>query len=329
MDVVSTDEVPAGERFAYWREVYSKLYVPYDIRCDPLTEKGFRGRVGFSPFGPVRAATATVAPHGLYRTSKRIRQATPEVYELTCTVSGGGTATQDGRRARLGVGDLVLLDPSRPYQIEPAPGIPLSSVLLLHFPRSLLPLSSHDLRGLTAVRIAGDAGVGALSSGFLMHLARRMPELSAPDTARLSTLTIEVLTTALAQALDAADAVPAPTRQRVLTARIRAHIHDNLGDTRLTPDAIAAAHHISLRYLHKLFRQEGHTVAGYIRERRLERCRRDLADPRLAGRPIHAIAARWGFAGPAHFSQSFRDAYGVSPRQFRRCAQTEQGCALP
>ncbi|MET8142711.1 helix-turn-helix transcriptional regulator [Sphaerisporangium sp. NPDC005288] len=80
---------------------------------------------------------------------------------------------------------------------------------------------------------------------------------------------------------------------------------------------IAAAHHISLRYLNKLFHAEGRTVAGWIRERRLEQCRRDLAEPLLAGYPINAIAARWGFTSPAHFSQAFRSAYGLSPRDFR------------
>ncbi|WP_328616882.1 helix-turn-helix domain-containing protein [Amycolatopsis sp. NBC_00355] len=30
------------------------------------------------------------------------------------------------------------------------------------------------------------------------------------------------------------------------------------------------------------------------------------------------IAARWGFAGAAHFSQAFRGAYGLSPSRFRR-----------
>lgn len=112
--------------------------------------------------------------------------------------------------------------------------------------------------------------------------------------------------------------VPPNTRHRALMAQIHAFIWRNLGDAQLAPDSIAAAHHISVRYLHKLFQQDGHTVAGYIRERRLERCQRDLADPRLAVRPIQAIAARWGFSSPGHFSQAFRGAYGLSPRQFRQ-----------
>lgn len=113
-------------------------------------------------------------------------------------------------------------------------------------------------------------------------------------------------------------------------ARIHAFVRENPGDARLTPAAIAAAHHISLRYLHKLFHQDGHTVAGWVRERRLEQCRRDLADPRLAAQSITAIAARWGFTSPTHFSQAFRSAYGHSPSQFRRqCTQAERLCPDP
>ncbi|MEH1017538.1 helix-turn-helix domain-containing protein [Micromonospora sp. CPCC 206060] len=316
MDVVSTDEVPPAERFAYWREVISKLAVPYDLRCDPRVENGFWAHAGFSAFGPVRAALATVMPHSLHRTPKLIRQADPEVFEVVCTVCGG-TVSQDGRSADLGGGDLVLLDPSRPYRIEPAPYIPLSRVLLLHTPRSLLLLPPKDMRSLTAVRIPGDQGVGALTSQFLLQLAQRMPELGPSDLLRLSTLTLEVLGTALAHALETESMVPPRTRQRALMAQIKAFIRNHLGDARLTPDAIASAHHISLRYLHKLFRQDGQTVAGYIRELRLEQCRRDLTDPRLCVRPIQAVAAQWGFTSPAHFSQVFRSVYGLSPRQFR------------
>ncbi|WP_406117948.1 helix-turn-helix transcriptional regulator [Streptomyces sp. NBC_00989] len=109
-------------------------------------------------------------------------------------------------------------------------------------------------------------------------------------------------------------------------AQIHAFVQDHLGKADLTPDTIAAAHHTSLRYLHKLFQQEeGHTVACWIRSRRLEACRRDLADPRLAARPIHTIAARRGFSSPAHFSQAFRAAYGTAPREFRRQSATVHG----
>jgi transcriptional regulator GlxA family with amidase domain len=62
-------------------------------------------------------------------------------------------------------------------------------------------------------------------------------------------------------------------------------------------------------------------VAGWIRSRRLERCRRDLADPSLAAHPVAAIATRWGFASAADFSRAFRTAHGVPPAEYRRFAR--------
>ncbi|MFE4047964.1 helix-turn-helix domain-containing protein [Streptomyces sp. YIM B13518] len=81
---------------------------------------------------------------------------------------------------------------------------------------------------------------------------------------------------------------------------------------------MAAAHQISTRSLYKLFQEEGLTVAAWVRERRLENCRRALADPALNSRPVHAIAARWGFADSAHFSRAFRAAYGMPPKEYRQ-----------
>lgn len=321
MEVVSTAEVPPRERFGFWREVNAKLWAPYDVRCDRRLESGFQAEVAISDFGPVQATLMTTMPHSIHRTPKLIRQADPEMFKVCCVVRGGGVITQDRQRAEVGVGDLVLFDTSRSYLAEHPPDVPANRILLLRFPRSFLPLPPRDLWRLSGVRIPGSQGVGALSSQFLLQLARHMHELSSSDTARLSTLTIDVLTAALANALDVHSVVPPHTRRRALIAQIHAFIRENLGDPHLTPDVIAEACHISLRYLHKLFQQEEHTVAGWIREQRLKQCRRDLANPHLAARPIYAIGARWGFTSPAHFSQAFRSAYGLSPSQFRRqCA---------
>ena len=99
--------------------------------------------------------------------------------------------------------------------------------------------------------------------------------------------------------------------------QITSFIEEHLGEADLAPAQIAAAHHISLRQLHKLFEGSGTTVGGWIRQRRLERCGRDLRDPDLADRPVAAIGARWGYPDPAHFSRLFKSAYGVGPRDYR------------
>jgi AraC-like DNA-binding protein len=75
--------------------------------------------------------------------------------------------------------------------------------------------------------------------------------------------------------------------------------------------------HISTRGLHRLFEDQGMTVAAWIRAQRLEGCRCDLANPALRLMPIYEIAVRWGFSHPAAFSRAFRT-YGLSPRDYRR-----------
>jgi AraC-like DNA-binding protein len=104
----------------------------------------------------------------------------------------------------------------------------------------------------------------------------------------------------------------------LLLGRIRRFIDSNLEDRALCPDLVARRHFISRSYLDKLFETEPEGVARYIRERRLERCREELADPRLTEQSILDIATRWGFVSAAHFSRVFRAAYGMTPREARR-----------
>ena len=111
---------------------------------------------------------------------------------------------------------------------------------------------------------------------------------------------------------------------RDLLAEVKATIERRLHEPDLGPAALAAAHFISTRYLHRLFEREGVSVSEWIRVRRLERCRRDLEDPALAGETVLAIASRWGLRNPGHFSRLFRDAYGCSPSSVRARASARR-----
>ncbi|MDT0306195.1 helix-turn-helix domain-containing protein [Streptomyces sp. DSM 44917] len=112
---------------------------------------------------------------------------------------------------------------------------------------------------------------------------------------------------------------PTPARQ-AFYRQVLAFVVAHLGDPDLSPGAIARAHHVSVRTLHCLFQDHGTTVSGWIRRERLERTRRDLADPALAGLPVHRIATRYGLPHYAGFSRAFRAVYGMPPREYRRHA---------
>ncbi|MBO0774552.1 MAG: helix-turn-helix domain-containing protein, partial [Actinobacteria bacterium] len=184
-------------------------------------------------------------------------------------------------------------------------------------PKAMIGLPDRELGELAGVRIPGDRGAGALASALARQVADSVDELPAPELARLGTAVVDVLAVALAGRLDRAPAVPGAW-ERTLLHRGYAFIEQHLADPGLSPRSIAAALHISLRYLHKLFEAEPVTVSDWIRRRRLQRCCQDLRDPAQHSRPAAAIGARWGFPSAPHFSRVFRDAYGTSPAEFRR-----------
>jgi AraC-like DNA-binding protein len=169
---------------------------------------------------------------------------------------------------------------------------------------------------ITATTISGSSGLGVLVSPFLVRLADSLESIAGPNGTRLVHNALDLVTTLFNGELDLRGASSRDPHQ-LLLGRIHDFIEAHLGDPDLSPGSIAAAHYISTRHLHDLFREVGTTVAASIRERRLERCRRDLRDPVLADRPVTAIAARWGFLDSAHFSRIFRAAYGESPTGYR------------
>jgi AraC-like DNA-binding protein len=151
---------------------------------------------------------------------------------------------------------------------------------------------------------------------YLQDLVRNADSYRPGDTTRLVTITLDLITTMLARELDHGRSLPPDSSRQALLAQIHAYIGKHLADPELSLEAIAAAHHVSVRSLHRLFQAQDTTVMAWIRARRLDHSRRDLADPQLRDRPIHAIAARWGFTAP-HFTRIFHTTYGVRPQDFR------------
>jgi AraC-like DNA-binding protein len=171
------------------------------------------------------------------------------------------------------------------------------------FPREMLALPADLVAKLTAVPVRTAAGTGALAAPLLRRVALDMDSYQSASAARLSTVVMDLVTTAVAEHAGQAGSLSAESREHaLLLLRIRAFIEQHLGDADVAPGAVAAAHYISVRYLYRLFEAQGTTVSAWIRHRRLERCHADLA---LGSTPVSAVAVRWGLPDPAHFNRLF------------------------
>jgi AraC-like DNA-binding protein len=151
---------------------------------------------------------------------------------------------------------------------------------------------------------------------MLVNAVASAHEFSPAVAHGLANSAIDLLT-ALVTEQAAESGLSSDVPQSHLAQRARAYINQNLGDPALSPDSVARAQHISVRYLHRLFQDEGITVSRLIQHRRLEESAYELARLRRTAPTVSAIAERWGFANPTHFSRVFREAYGLSPREWR------------
>ncbi|MGP3979036.1 helix-turn-helix domain-containing protein [Streptomyces sp. 8N114] len=198
------------------------------------------------------------------------------------------------------------------------PAIPLG----IEIPKAFLKPAGNGADEVLGRQLPGHSGAGALLTQFLTHLTGEADVLRQANGPQLASVLLDLVSALFAHQPPAKDLPTPETRRRTLVLRIRAFILQHLADPDLTPRSIAAAHHISTSYLHRLFQQEDDTVASWIRRQRLERARSDLTDPAHRTVPIYSIAARWGFSRAADFTRAFRTAYGVPPKDYRRHAKS-------
>ncbi|NMO04844.1 helix-turn-helix domain-containing protein [Gordonia sp. TBRC 11910] len=297
--------------FDEWRDAISDAFVPLD--AVPWDSRGaiFRGGLSSVTLGDLQLSEVMGQRTRVSRSASTIKRADPGVIKVALQLAGHSAVRQRDRSAQLGPGDISIYDTSERYELALADEF---DMLVAVVPRTSLRVSEHELHEGTARTVPTSNGIGALLLPLLHSLS--LQSAGEPDG-----ISSPLVTDAVADLISAALRAGAPDDAlgagETILLSAQSYIEGHLGDICLSPKSIAAHHHVSVRYLQKLFAQENLTVAGYIRTRRLERCRRDLADPLQSHRSVGAICAANGIVEASHFSRLFKEMYGMSPRTFR------------
>ncbi|MGW4033917.1 AraC-like ligand-binding domain-containing protein [Streptomyces sp. NPDC004838] len=311
----STEDVPAAERFELYESTASRWHGRNVLRSERADD--FLATLRILDLGGCHV-TSMSCPHlHVTRTSRQAGSDGSEVFQLVLLLRGTGVFTQNRQETPVEAGHLLVIDNSRPFSGFLSPdGGALSSVIV-YLPRRLLSLPPRTTAAVTAAAIPLNSGIGAVTAHWLTDLTTRAHQFRHSDAKALAEATTELLTTALDRHTAGSDAARPESRPHALRTEIRHFIRRHLGNPALTPTAIAAAHHISVGYLHRIFQDQGTSVAEWIRTQRLERLRHDLTDPRLHSTPLDTLARHNGFTNGTQARRLFRRTYDTTPGDYR------------
>lgn len=262
----------------------------------------------------MRIYDVTIDPAIIERRPVDIAQDPVDDYFLTVLLEGESRITQRGRELIMNPGDMALMAGGVPYLVAyPKP----SRRLILR-----MPCGEFRRRVIgdefLPVRFVGNGGLGRIVSNLFHSAAFEAQNLNPMEQGTVADKLLDLVAATVRH--DASHPTLGGKRnERALDLgyRILDYMERHFAEAELSPRRIAAAHDISTRYLHAVFKPSGTTVARWIWERRLQACHDDLADPSRRHQSVSDIALARGFNDTAHFSRVFKKRFGVTPSAVR------------
>jgi AraC-like DNA-binding protein len=298
-------------RAAAWAALYSSRLDKVDVT--PANHDNFEAELALGTLGPMRVVRITCGRSLITRAPRHIVHAPGRMFSFVLQARGSGTFAQYGNEAALKEGDITLCDSAAPHSYHVEDG---SEVLMLRIPASMLKERVPAPEQFCGRPLASTQGLACTVGAVMMSLCTQLERgLSPCFQNSLARHVLDLLATSYAIAFDSLTTASSIVSSR--HAKVKLYIEQHLRDPDLSPCTIAQGLKLSSRYLRMIFATSSETVSAYLLRRRLEECARQMSDPQWRGRSIAEIAFGWGFNSAPHFTRSFRDRFGVSPRHYR------------
>jgi AraC-like DNA-binding protein len=311
LESFSTAGLAVHTRLDYWNGLHGKAVVP--TVTDAANIAGFAPSMSCSSLAGLWVGQVASSPAVVHHLREHVSRTQDAMFFLKIQVQGSVRLCQDGREARLQVGDFALLDSTRPYHMtfdEP------NKMLVFGIPDALLRRQLAHPERLVAARMGSNENLNSILSDFALRLWRQC-ELEVEGSGCNLASALMNLTAAAYDKLADAHALGS-AHLEALRLRIIHHIERHLGDCELSPTTIAAMLATSSRYVHSIFTRGDETLSRYILRRRLEESARLLASSSHRSRSVSTIAFDYGFASCTNFGKVFREHFGMTPTEYRQ-----------
>lgn len=229
---------------------------------------------------------------------------------ITFPMTGDVRFTQKGRQLTSKPGQFFIELSSLPYEFY---HLHEASLYVIKVPLSLLMPQMGTIERQFARSLTIDEGAGRL----LVFQIRQILELIQQH--RLAALEVKILEQQLLNLIVLTLIAPkevmmstSSSIQSVHLKRIEHYVSLNLASSDLNPKTVAAACHISARYLHKLFSDLPYTFSDWVKELRLKQANHILKTKSYV--TISEVAHRVGYDDQGYFSRIYKQHFGYSPR---------------
>jgi AraC family transcriptional activator of tynA and feaB len=271
-------------------------------------------------FGPLRIVQLSCGRCTIERAPHGSDDVSGQLYTLILQVRGQGVFTQYGHEAVLGPGDFTLCQGEAPYTYQLGDDC---DIVMVRVPASLLKEHLPSPESFCGRHLPAAEGLTGAAALLVASLCGALPtELSPEFEHRVARHLLATVATSYAIAFESG--ISSSSNIGAWHARVRLYIEQHLRTPDLTPCSIASKLKLSPRYLRMIFASSHETVSAYILRRRIEECARQIEDPRWSEHSITEIAFSWGFNSAPHFTRSFRERYGTSPRHYRHSVKSRR-----
>ncbi|MCN9241677.1 hypothetical protein NGF19_12885 [Streptomyces sp. RY43-2] len=176
--VLTTASVPDRDKVAYWNDAASRTLVPMTVA--PRGDGPFDGRIATDRLGYLQVSTMEADAERVSRMPALIARSSKALVAVGVQISGTATFVQDGRRAEVGEGDLVVYDTTRPYSFAYPQRF---ATHVFQLPRRMLGVPDSDIRQVTGNAVGTGDGFGAMLLPFLATLASSLTDGYPPAVA--------------------------------------------------------------------------------------------------------------------------------------------------
>lgn len=309
---ISTRHWPEHERQQRWAQVIGSTYFPLTLAF--ASPSRFKGQLNVwqTPSSPLSLSRLRSEPLSYARSRTQISSAGDGCYLVTIPRRSEVCFEQEGRQLICPPGGFIVERGDAPYRFHYAND---NDLWVFKLPEQALQGSLRGAERYTRFCFDAQRGLGRIFVDQLAMCAARFEECAQPVQHMLLEQALGTLLMVLRQDERVLNS-DSSTLAALHLQRIERYIEAHLGSPELSPQQVAAACELSLRYVHKLFSTTPYSVNEWIRLKRLEAVDRQLKDPQCH-LLIGELASRWGFSDQSQFTRSFRQHFGLTASEVR------------